>query len=141
MAFDLPVKDRPVQGRVLVVDDEEHARKTVRMTLEKVGYEVVEADNGGKAITILNAGDNPLMVDLIICDIRMPTVNGIEAISYFRSQYPSIPVVVLTAYPDTGQAVSLLKQGVVDYVTKPVESEILTDVVANAMKHRAELTR
>jgi two-component system chemotaxis response regulator CheY len=80
-------------------------------------------------------------VDLIICDIRMPTVNGIEAISYFRSQYPSIPVVVLTAYPDTGQAVSLLKQGVVDYVTKPVESEILTDVVANAMKHRAELTR
>jgi two-component system chemotaxis response regulator CheY len=141
MAFEAPTKDKPVQGRVLVVDDEEHARKTVRMTLEKVGYEVVEADDGGKAITILNAGDNPLMVDLIICDIRMPQVSGMEAIAYFRSQYPSIPVVVLTAYPDTGQAVSLLKQGVVDYVTKPVESEILTDVVANAMKHRAELTR
>jgi len=72
MVFDLPVKDRPVQGRVLVVDDEEHARKTVRMTLEKAGYEVLEADDGGKAITVLNAGDNPLMVDIIICDIRMP---------------------------------------------------------------------
>jgi len=48
-------------------------------------------------------------------------------------------VVVLTAYPETAQAVSLLKQGVVDYVTKPVEAETLTDVVANAMKHRAEL--
>jgi two-component system chemotaxis response regulator CheY len=141
MAFDVPTKDRPVLGRVLVVDDEEHARKTVRMTLEKVGYEVVEADDGGKAIAVLNADDNPLRVDVIICDIRMPKVNGVEAIPYFRSQYPSIPVVVLTAYPDTGQAVSLLKQGVVDYVTKPVESEILTDVVANAMKHRAELTR
>lgn len=141
MAFDIPAKDKPVRGRVLVVDDEEHVRKTVRMTLEKVGYKVVEADDGGKAITVLNAGDNPLMVDLIICDIRMPKVNGVEAISYFRSQYPSIPVVVLTAYPETAQAVSLLKQGVVDYVTKPVEAEILTDVVANAMKHRTELTR
>ena len=139
MAFDVPTKDKPVQGRVLVVDDNEHARKTVRMTLEKAGYEVVEAEDGGKAITVLNAGDNPLMVDVIICDIRMPTINGVVAIAYFRSQYPSIPVVVLTAYPDTGQAVSLLKQGVVDYVTKPVEAEILTDVVAHAMKHRAEL--
>jgi two-component system chemotaxis response regulator CheY len=140
MAFDVPAKDKPVRGRVLVVDDEEHARKTVRMTLENVGYEVVEANDGGKAITVLNADDNPLRVDLIICDIRMPKVNGVEAISYFRSQYPSIPVVVLTAYPETAQAVSFLKQGVVDYVTKPVESGILTDVVANAMKHRAELT-
>jgi two-component system chemotaxis response regulator CheY len=140
MAFDVSTKDKPAQGRVLVVDDEEHARKTVRMTLEKAGYEVVEANDGGKAITVLNAGDNPLRVDLIICDIRMPKVDGAEAIAYFISQYPSTPVVVLTAYPDTSQAVSLLKQGVVDYVTKPVEAEILTDIVANAMKHRAELT-
>jgi two-component system chemotaxis response regulator CheY len=69
----------------------------------------------------------------------MPKVNGVEAIQYFRSQFPSIPVIVLTGYPDTDLAVSLLKQGVVDYVTKPVEGEKLAAVVANAMKLRTEL--
>jgi two-component system chemotaxis response regulator CheY len=123
----------------MVVDDEENIRKIVRMTLTKVGYDVVEAEDGEAAVKVIKSDDNPLMVDVIICDIRMPKVNGVEAIQYFRSQFPSIPVIVLTGYPDTDLAVSLLKQGVVDYVTKPVEGEKLAAVVANAMKQRTEL--
>jgi two-component system chemotaxis response regulator CheY len=123
----------------MVVDDEENIRKIVRMTLTKAGYDVVEAEDGEAAVKVIKSEDNPLMVDVIICDIRMPKVNGVEAIQYFRSQFPSIPVIVLTGYPDTDLAVSLLKQGVVDYVTKPVEGEKLTAVVATAMKQRTEL--
>lgn len=139
MPWGLHTKDTPGKGRVLVVDDEDYIRKAVRMTLTKAGYDVVEAEDGGKAIEVIRSDDNPLMVDVIICDIRMPKVNGVEAIAYFRSQFPSVPVVVLTGFPDTELAVSLLKQGVVDYVVKPIDGEKLLTVTAKAMEQRTTL--
>ena len=92
-----------------------------------------------KAVEILRKDDNPLMVDVITCDIRMPKVNGIEAIAFFRKEFPSIPVVVITGFPETEMAVSLLKQGVSDYVPKPVESQKLLAIVAKAMEQRISL--
>jgi len=121
------------QGRILVVDDESDIRKPISLTLQKAGFEVVEASNGEDAIRLLNDGDNPLMVDTIICDIRMPRVGGSEAIAYFRSQYPSVPVIVLTGYPDIELAVSFLKQGVLDYLVKPVSREELLNVVRKSV--------
>lgn len=123
-------------GRVLVIDDEADVRKSVTMALTKSGYEVIEAEDGQKAIAMMNSGDNPLVVDVIICDIRMPKVNGIEAVAYFRAQYPSRPVLVLTGFPDIQLATSLMKQGVVDYLVKPIEREKLATAVENAMTHR-----
>src|SRR5438132_14122056 len=82
-------------GRVLIMDDEADIRKVVRMTLQKAGYEVLEAENGEKAIEVLSSGENRLLLDVIICDIRMPKVNGIEAIAYFRKNYPRVPLLVL----------------------------------------------
>lgn len=127
-------------GRVLVVDDEPDIRKVVRMTLQKAGYEVLEAENGAKAIETINTGENRLLLDVIICDIRMPKVNGIEAIAYFRQNYPRVPLIVLTGFPDTDMATSLLRQGVVDYLVKPVEGDKLKAAVARAMEQR-ELAR
>jgi len=123
-------------GRVLVVDDEEHIRKVVTLILTKAGYDVVEAEDGEKAIAALNAGDNPLMVDVVLCDIRMPKINGVEAIRYFRDQYPSVPVIVLTGYPDTQDATTLFRQGVMEYLVKPVDRERLLASVASAMEQR-----
>jgi two-component system, chemotaxis family, chemotaxis protein CheY len=117
------------QGRVLVVDDEYDVRKPIALSLQRAGFETVEAENGEEAMRLLNADDNPLMVDTIICDIRMPKVGGLEAIDYFRSQYPTIPIVVLTGYPDVELAVSLLKQGVQNYLVKPVSRDALLDAV------------
>lgn len=121
-------------GRVLVVDDEENIRKVLRMTLTKAGYDVVEAEDGEKGIAAIRSGDNPLLLDTIICDIRMPKVNGVEAIAYFRSQFPSVPVIVLTGHPDPALATALLKQGVVEYLTKPIEPEKLVAAVTKAVK-------
>ena len=123
-------------GRVLVVDDEPDIRKVVRMSLQKAGYEVLEAENGEKAIETINYGENRLLLDVVICDIRMPKINGIEAIAYFRSNYPRVPLIVLTGFPDTEMASSLLRQGVVDYLVKPVEGEKLRAAVARAMDQR-----
>ena len=139
MTWGMHTKDSPGKGRVLVVDDEENVRKLVRVSLTKAGYDVEEAENGEEAEKIIQAKDNPLMVDVILCDIRMPKVNGIEAITFFQKQYPSVPIVVITGFPDTEMAVNLLKQGVMDYVPKPIDGAKLLDVVSQAMAKRASL--
>ena len=123
----------PRQGRVLVVDDEAQVRKPISIMLTKDGYEVIEAADGEEAIRLLNSGDNALMVDTILCDIRMPKINGDEAILYFRSQYPTVPVVVITGYPDVELAVSLMRQGVRDYLVKPVSKEELLSVIRTSV--------
>ena len=127
------------QGRVLVVDDEVQVRKPIHLNLAKAGYEVVEASDGQQAIEALNSGDNPLMVDTILCDIRMPKINGTEAIAYFQSQYPSIPVIVMTGYPDVELAVSFMKQGVLDYLVKPVSRDELLTVIRKAVDQHVVL--
>ena len=127
------------QGRVLVVDDESSVRKPVKLTLAKAGYEVVEAQDGEQAIKVLNSDDNPLMVDTILCDIQMPKINGIDAIAYFRTQYPTVPVVVMTGYPDVDLAVSLMKQGVQDYLVKPVSKERLLTVIGKSVDNHVIL--
>jgi two-component system chemotaxis response regulator CheY len=141
MPFGLHTKDTPGKGRILIVDDEGSIRKALRLTLTKVGYDVVEADDGAKGIEVIGADDNPLMVDVVICDIRMPKINGLEAIAYFRQQYPSVPVLVLTGYPDIQLATDLLKQGVVDYIVKPVERDKLVACVERAMELRTSLVQ
>lgn len=134
--FGLSTGDKVCLGRVLVVDDEESIRSLLRTMLTQAGYDVEEAEDGGKAVEILNSGDNPLMVDVIICDIRMPRIDGMEAITYFRAQYPSLPVIVLTGYHDEQLAFSLLKQGVVEHIEKPAERDRILASVAHAIAHR-----
>jgi two-component system chemotaxis response regulator CheY len=86
------------KGRILVVDDEPAIRAVVRRMLEKGGYDVMEAADGEAAIEAVTTGENRLMLDAMICDIRMPTINGLDAIAYFRDAYPHVPLIVLTGY-------------------------------------------
>jgi two-component system, chemotaxis family, chemotaxis protein CheY len=127
------------QGRILVVDDEAQVRKPISLMLAKDGYEVVEAVDGEEAIDALRSGDNPLMVDTVLCDIRMPRINGKEAIAYFRSQFPGVPIVVMTGYPDVELAVSLMRQGVRDYLIKPVTKEELLSVIRKSVEQHVVL--
>ncbi len=124
------------KGRVLIMDDEPDVRKVVKMILTKAGYDVIEAEDGEKAIEAINEGENPLLLDVIICDIRMPKINGVEAINYFQQQWPRVPIIVLTGFPDMEMALGFLKKGVVDYLVKPVEKEKLTSAVAKAIEQR-----
>ncbi len=121
--FGLSTGEKVSLGRVLIVDDEDSIRSLLRLMLTQAGYDVEEADDGGRAVEVLNSGDNPLMLDAIICDIRMPRINGVEAITYFRAQYPSLPVIVLTGYHDEPLASSLRRQGIVEFLEQPAERE------------------
>ena len=123
-------------GRVLVVDDEPDVRKVVSLTLEKAGYDVVEAEDGEQAVQQIKSGENPLLLDVIITDIRMPKLNGLEAIQYFQKEFPHVSLVVLTGFPDLNIATSLLQREVIDYLVKPVDKEKLLGAVAKAMEQR-----
>jgi two-component system chemotaxis response regulator CheY len=123
-------------GRILVVDDDSDVRRAIRLMLEKAGYDILEAADGQAAIEAIHTGENQLVVDAILCDMRMPNIDGQEAIAYFKKHFPRVPVVVLTGFPDTEMAVSCLRGGVLDYLVKPVEGEQLRSAVSRAMAQR-----
>ena len=84
-------------GRVLVVNSEPDIRKVVRMTLQKAGYDVIEAENGTKPLRrSRTVRKNRLLLDVIVCDIRMPKMKQSEAIAYFQQEWPRVPIIVLT---------------------------------------------
>jgi two-component system chemotaxis response regulator CheY len=141
MPWGLHTKDTPGNGRILIVDDDENVRKVLRVTLTDAGYDVVEADHGGTGIEQIRSGDNRLMVDVIICDIRMPQINGVEAIDYFLQQFPSVPILVLTGFPDTKMAAELLSKGVADYLVKPVDDDKLLAAVKAGVEQRLRLVQ
>ncbi len=117
------------KGKILVIDDESDVRETIRMQLETANYNVLEAENGEEAIKILRSENNMVNVGVILCDIRMPKVNGLECIQFLKQEAPGIPTVVVTAYPDPEMASDLMTRGVKDYLVKPVEKEKLLGVV------------
>lgn len=129
------------QGLVLVVDDESDVRKICRLTLEKAGYDVIEAEDGEQAIQLVKAGENPLVLDVILTDMDMPKLNGMEAIQFFQREFPHKPIIVLTGKPQLEVATHLMKHGLVDYLIKPVQNDTLLAAVAKAMGRRGSHSR
>ena len=127
-----------MKHHVLVIDDESAVREVIALQLKDTRYEVLTAEDGEQAIEVLNA--NPLSVDVIICDVRMPKIGGVEAVAYFRKEFPSTPVVVLTGFPDVNLAVDFMKQGVIEFLVKPVEKAQLVEVVEKAAEKRTFFT-
>ena len=126
-------------GRVLVVEDEEHVRKTVGLALKQGGYEVLEATDGEQAIKTRQSYPLGLPVHAIICDLNLPKVHGNEVIAYIRAKLPAVPIIVLTGEPDVQGAAQLFKQGVVDYLIKPAQAQTLLDAVRRAIGEQAML--
>ena len=124
-----------MKHHVLVLDDEADVRTAIRLQLQDTHFEILEAENVEQAIGLLD--DNPISIDVIICDVRMPGVSGVEAVAVFQREYPTTPVIVLTGFPDTSLAVDFMKkQDVVDYLTKPGEKDKLIAAVEQAAQGR-----
>lgn len=117
------------KGKILIIDDESDVRDVLKFHLSEKNYNVIEAENGQEGIDLLKSEDNLTNVGVIICDIRMPKVNGIECIQYIRQEAPGIPIVVVTGFPDTQMAVNMLNEGVKEYLVKPVDKEKLVATV------------
>ena len=126
-----------LMGRVFIIDDDEHVRETVGLVLRQAGYEVLEAVDGEEAIAVIESYPTSFSIQVIICDIHLPTVSGYDLISFIREKLPTVPVIVLTGYPDVQGAAALFKQGVVDYLIKPGRAETLLDSVRRAIGEQA----
>ena len=109
-------------------------RKVIRLQLSGTRYEILYAEDGQQAMKIVN--DNTLFVELVICDVRMPKLNGVEAVAYLRCENPKTPVIVLTGYPDVNLGVEFIREGVADYLVKPVEKGTLLKAVDKAISER-----
>jgi len=118
--------------RVLIVDDEAGMRDFLSILLRKEGYGVSVAESSDKAVDLVARGE----FDLVISDISMPGLSGIEVLRQARTSNPDTPVILITAYASTESAVEALKLGAYDYLIKPFDVEELKNVVHNALEKR-----
>lgn len=116
---------------ILVVDDDKAHRTMLTTLIKGWGYQVVEADDGQTAVDIVQER----YFDLILMDIRMIKVSGLEAMDKIKTFNPSIPVIIMTAYSSIETAVDALKNGAYDYLTKPLDFEKLKLTIRRATEH------
>lgn len=117
--------------KILVVDDEESHRIMLRAVLSAEGYAVAEASDGTGAVRAVGKE----AFDLILMDIRMTNMDGIEALTEIRKISPLVPVLIMTAYASVKTAVEALKAGAFEYLTKPLDIEELKILIEKALLH------
>jgi two-component system, NtrC family, response regulator HydG len=117
--------------KILVADDEESHRIMLRAVLGAEGYAVVEAADGTEAVEAVGKE----AFDVILLDIRMTNMDGIEALGAIRKISPQVPILIMTAYASVKTAVEALKAGAFEYLTKPLDVEELKILIEKAMDH------
>ena len=120
-------------GKILVVDDEPNAVKVLSAILSEAGYDVFQAMHAKGAIQVV-ANHND--IDLIITDIKMPGMNGMQLFEYLNKTHPDIPIIFLTAYGNVESAVDALTMGSYYYFIKPPDYVKLKNIVSKAVEQR-----
>jgi len=118
------------QVRILVVDDEEVVRNLLQRTLTEAGYDVTTAADGEEALSAVSQGE----VEVVLLDIKMPGMSGIEVLGKLTTDWPDICVIVVTAVVDTQTAIEALKMGAYDYITKPFNRDNIVRKVQEAIE-------
>jgi len=117
--------------RILVVDDDASLRRVLQVQLEQEGYVVASASSAQQTLSMLQIQP----YDLVISDLRMPAVSGLDLLRQIRLRYPEAIVIILTAFGTVETAVEAMKAGAYDYLTKPVHPDELSLVVGRALEH------
>jgi CheY-like chemotaxis protein len=116
-------------GRVLVVDDEPHVGATLRDVLVELGYTVKLAVRGAEALKLVPVFEP----DVVLLDLRMPEMSGVEVLDHLRHDRPTLRVVILTGNEDVELARATLRAGAFDYLSKPCTIDVIARVVAAAV--------
>ena len=119
-------------ARILIVDDEQSLREMLAVLLRREGYQIYQAANGEEALHEI-AEHN---LDLIISDIKMPRLSGIDLLRRLREQEDDTTIIMITAFSSTEEAVEAMKLGAYDYITKPFKNDEIRLVVKNALERR-----
>jgi response regulator RpfG family c-di-GMP phosphodiesterase len=129
------VPSQTQNARVLVVDDEDTIRLVLAKYLRTRGFEVATAESGDAALEALAGGH----FDLMLCDVRMPGLSGVEIVPAALETSPDLGIVMLSAVNDAPTATEAMSQGVLDYLTKPIELQHLYEAIARALHKRSLL--
>ncbi len=116
---------------ILVVDDDQSHRTILLALINGWGYAATGADDGTKAVAL--AKERPF--DLIVMDVRMAVMGGIEALTAIKAYNPAIPILIMTAYSNVESAVEAIKAGAYDYLTKPLDFDVLRLTMERALEH------
>jgi DNA-binding NtrC family response regulator len=119
-------------ARILVIDDKENIRKLLRTSLETDGYDVEEAEDGIAGV----ARFRDAIHDLVITDVKMPGMSGLEALEAIKEINPDTAVIVITAFADMDDAIAALKQGAADYLRKPFKLEEIRSAVEKSLRNQ-----
>ena len=118
-----------MKSRILVIDDEAEIRRSVRMILEYEGYEVLEASSGPEGLTMVER-ETP---DLVFLDIKMPGMDGLDALQRIKASNETLPVVIISGHGTVSTAVEATKAGAFDFIEKPLASERVLVTIRNAL--------
>ena len=113
---------------ILIVDDEQSMRDFLEILLQKEGYQVVTRGDGASALRCLETNS----FDLVITDIRMPGLGGLDLLHSIKGKYPTLPVILITAFVSPDDAVSAMKDGAFDYISKPFDVAEITNIIRSA---------
>ena len=116
--------------RILIIDDEDHIRQVMRMTLEASGYEAGEAADGPQGLETFGDGSGG---DAVLLDQKMPGMDGLETLRHLRERNPGARVIMVTAFASIDLAVDAMRLGATDFVRKPMTPEILRNAVTAAL--------
>jgi len=119
------------RNTILVVDDDNAHRTMLRTLIGGWGYEIDDADDGGAAIEKVKEQS----YDLVLMDVRMVKISGLEALEKIKSYNPAIPIIIMTAYSSVETAIDALKKGAHDYLTKPLDFDKLRITIERSMEH------
>jgi len=120
--------------KILVVDDEKVHRYMLTTLLEEWGWDAEEADDGITAVAAVEGGP----YDAILMDVRMTTMDGMEALQKINALNPAIPVIIMTAFSSVDSAVEAIKMGAHDYLTKPLDFDRLRQTLDAAVRHKRQ---
>jgi two-component system, NtrC family, response regulator AtoC len=120
------------RGRFLIVDDEEHIREILKATLEPLALSIHDAGSAEEALDLVREEN----LDIVICDIQMPGMNGLEFLSKVKSEQPSIKFLMITAHGSMDTAVRALRFGASDFLTKPFENEEIRNIARRLLRER-----
>ena len=121
-----------MKANILVVDDERSIRDSLELVLKEEGYEVQTATDGKQAMELLQNSD----FDIMITDLKMPEVDGIQLTKHCLQIYPQTSVIIITAYGSLETAIEALRLGAYDYILKPFEFDDVLIKVQNLIKHK-----